>query len=98
MGRYLDNQKELDEVRKEKFVQEIEKEQEYMNNFKSKKVAKDIIEKAVDRLYNEAERRKLARDEKIQQIEKHRFDTEEDMPSRYMSRKIPKYNFGVCYF
>jgi hypothetical protein len=92
----LDNQKEIDEIRKEKFVNEIEKEQEYLNQFKSKKVSKEIINKTVDRLYNEAERRKLAREAKFQEIEKHRLDSEET-PSQYMSRKIPIYNFAVIY-
>jgi hypothetical protein len=94
MGRHINNQKEIDELRKEKFVNEIEKEQEYLNQFKSRKVAKEMINRTVDRLYNDAERRKLAKDSKLEQMEKLRSDTEET-PSKYMSRKIPNYIFGV---
>lgn len=94
MERYLSTQKHIDEIRKEKFVSEIEKEQEILNNYKTKKVAKETINKSVERLYNEAERRKLAKEAKIKEVERHREDSQE-MPSQYKSRQIPKYNFGV---
>jgi hypothetical protein len=96
MERHLNKQKEIDEVRKDKFVNEIEKEQEFLNHYKSKKAAKEIINKSVDRLYSEAERRKLAREAKIEEIRRHREDSEE-MSSHYKSRPIPKYNFGVIF-
>jgi hypothetical protein len=94
MGRYLNKRKELDQIRKEKYAQYIEKEQELMKNFRCKKVAKDVIAKVVDRLYNEAERRRLVKEEKIQQIEKHKEDIEET-PSKYINRRIPKYRIAV---
>lgn len=98
MIQYLDKERELDEARKEKFIQEIEKEEEFVNNTKKRKASKEVINRSVERLYNEAERRKLAREAKLEELRKSRESREDyvDTPTKYRSRvNIPNYNFTV---
>ncbi len=82
--KHMDSVKDIEEQRKEKLIKEIEKEQELLESMKGKKAPKEIVEKIIDRLYTDAERRRLARDAKIEEIEKIRSN--DDTPTKYKQK------------
>jgi hypothetical protein len=93
--KHLESVKIIEEQRKEKLIKEIEKEQQLLESMKSKKAPKDVVEKTVDRLYSDAERRRLARESKIEEIEKvNNYDT----PSKYKKKLNPQNEINVNYF
>ena len=94
MKNYLFSMKNLDDKRKEKFIQELEKEQTELEMCKTKKVSQIVINDTVKRLYDEAERRKISKDMKLKQMKN--FDNEkENTPSKYKNGKSENYNFVV---
>jgi hypothetical protein len=80
----------IDDKRKEKIIREMEEEESVIQMCKIKKVSQDKIEETVNRLYSEAERRKLTRENKF--VEEDRENT----PSKYRKSVVEQqYNFAV---
>ncbi len=95
MRSYLDNMRNLDDKRKEKIIREMEEEELLLSQCKVKKAPQHKIEETVNRLYSEAERRKLTRD--CRQTENS--EERENTPSKYRkSVNEQKYNFQVFYY
>jgi hypothetical protein len=90
----------LDDKRKEKIIQELENEEMLLQQSKSKKVPQHIIKESVNRLYNEAERRKLSRECRQRQMKLLDEDdkNKENTPTKYKQKvKEHIYNFMVLY-
>jgi carboxypeptidase C (cathepsin A) len=80
----MESVKKIDNQRKEKLIKEIDKEQQLLESMKGKKAPKDAIEKIIDRLYSDAERRRLARESKIEEMEK--VKSNDESPSKYKKK------------
>ena len=85
--------KNLDDKRKEKFIQELEKEQTELEMCKTKKVSQIVINDTVKRLYDEAERRKISKDMKLKQMKN--FDNEKENTPRVLGRRALTWRLGV---
>jgi hypothetical protein len=86
--------KNLDDKRKEKIIREMEEEDLLLQQCRVKKAPQYKIEETVNRLYSEAERRKLTRECKLKEMDI--VEDRENTPSKYRnSVNEQKYNFQV---
>jgi hypothetical protein len=83
--KHSESVKEIDDQRKEKLIKRTENEQELLENMKGKKAPKEVVEKIIDRLYQDAERRKLARECRLEEIEKVKGN-DDDTPTKYKKK------------
>jgi hypothetical protein len=87
---------------KDKILRDIEKEQNIIEQCKTKKASQDVIDQSVKRLYDEAERRKLTREVKLKEKGILMEEEERDnTPTKYkkdVHSGYEKYKFMVnCY-
>ena len=90
---YMENiNKKKEENIKQQQMKKINDENEEINLCPTKKASKKTIEKNVQRMYDEAKKRKIKMDEKLSRI--NNFNYEEEDPSKYVKKiKSEAYSF-----
>ena len=90
---YMENiNKKKEENIKQQQMKKINDENEEINLCPTKKASKKTIEKNVQRMYDEAKKRKIKMDEKLSRINNYNY--EEEDPSKYVKKiKSEAYSF-----
>lgn len=94
--------KKLEDKIKDKYIKEKEKEEVVIDATKAKKVPHHVLNQIVNRMYDEAERRKLKMEERIKREAKDEEGEEKDReltPSKFKKfKKSQNYNFQVILY